>query len=523
MRALVYDQFWPTMGGGEKVAGAIAQVLDGAGHEVSLLAHEPVDLATLSERLSLDLEGLPVVVVDETPDAVSAASAATDLFVNASFTSGARNEAPHGLYYVHFPTVPALTRSRARRNLTTGLRKVLDLTDPSVEVRSGMHQPDVLRRHSVRWTTGEARLLVPAAPGQPVPVTVAFGRNLHPGAGPVPVEAQVDGQQVAATTVRPVTARHDLRRIVTLRFTVTGRADGQPVEVVLTSPTHRPEALGQDGDHRTLGVPVAAVEAGASWARRLAGRFPGLLEAPPSLGYLDTYDRLLSNSEFTKRWVEQLWDRSSEVLHPPVTEVVPGSKEAAILHVGRFFGRGSGHSKKQLELVGAFRRLHESGRAPGWVLHLVGGCASEHQGYVEEVRAAADGLPVELHVGASGEVLADLYARAAVYWHATGLGEDEAVHPDRFEHFGITTVEAMSAGAVPIVLGRAGQREIVRDGVDGLWFDDLDGLVAATARVVADPELRERLTRSARERSRAFGLTTFGDRLMEVVGQLGRP
>jgi hypothetical protein len=31
------------------------------------------------------------------------------------------------------------------------------------------------------------------------------------------------------------------------------------------------------------------------------------------------------------------------------------------------------------------------------------------------------------------------------------LGEDPERHPDRFEHFGITTVEAMSAGAVPVV------------------------------------------------------------------------
>ena len=36
-----------------------------------------------------------------------------------------------------------------------------------------------------------------------------------------------------------------------------------------------------------------------------------------------------------------------------------------------------------------------------------------------------------------------------------------------FEHFGITTVEAMAAGCVPVVIDKADQREIVRHVTDG--------------------------------------------------------
>jgi len=54
-----------------------------------------------------------------------------------------------------------------------------------------------------------------------------------------------------------------------------------------------------------------------------------------------------------------------------------------------------------------------------------------------------------------------LYREAATSWHATGLGEDEGTHPERFEHFGIAPVEAMGAGPVPLVFAGGGFTETV--------------------------------------------------------------
>ncbi len=56
---------------------------------------------------------------------------------------------------------------------------------------------------------------------------------------------------------------------------------------------------------------------------------------------------------------------------------------------------------------------------------------------------------------------------ASIFWSATGLGEDEERAPWAQEHFGMTTAEAMAGGCVPVVIDRAGQREIVREGVNG--------------------------------------------------------
>ena len=131
------------------------------------------------------------------------------------------------------------------------------------------------------------------------------------------------------------------------------------------------------------------------------------------------------------------------------------------------------------------------------------------------MRRDAIGLPVDVHVNAPGTVVEHLLGEASLYWHGAGLGEDPSRHPERFEHFGISVVEAMAAGAVPLVFGAAGPAEIVRDGVDGIHWTTLDELADATVQLVADtdasrcavgvghrtaPELlRRRVRRSARQ------------------------
>ena len=107
-----------------------------------------------------------------------------------------------------------------------------------------------------------------------------------------------------------------------------------------------------------------------------------------------------------------------------------------------------------------------------------------------------------------------------MFWHATGLGEDLDADPERAEHFGIATVEAMSAGAVPVVLAAGGQPEVVEPGVSGLLFDDVDGLVAVTASLLDDPDRLARLSSGAVTAARRFGKDEFGRRLGEIVEEL---
>jgi glycosyltransferase involved in cell wall biosynthesis len=234
--------------------------------------------------------------------------------------------------------------------------------------------------------------------------------------------------------------------------------------------------------------------------------------------FVPTYTRYLANSRFTAGWVEKLWGTPADVLYPPVRpSVVPGDKQPLILVLGRFFDPSFGHSKKQHELLATFTDLHRSGRIDGWRMAIVGGCDAMNREYALQVRRDAIGLPIEVHVNAPGNVVERLLGEASLYWHGAGLGEDPARHPERFEHFGISVVEAMAAGAVPLVFGAAGPAEIVRDGVDGIHWNTLDELSNATVQLVADTDRRAALSTSAIERAHDFSADAFARRLNELV------
>ena len=234
--------------------------------------------------------------------------------------------------------------------------------------------------------------------------------------------------------------------------------------------------------------------------------------------FLPTYTRYLANSHFTAGWIEQLWGTRSDVLYPPVRpSVAPSGKQPLILVLGRFFDPSYGHSKKQHELLATFADLHHSGRLPGWRMAIVGGCDAANRDYALQVRRDAIGLPVDVHVNAAGDVVERLLGEASLYWHGAGLGEDDERHPERFEHFGISVVEAMAAGAVPLVFAAAGPAEIVRDGVDGVQWRTLDQLATASVELATDEARRAAMSAAAVERAGDFSAAAFRTRLLELV------
>jgi len=77
------------------------------------------------------------------------------------------------------------------------------------------------------------------------------------------------------------------------------------------------------------------------------------------------------------------------------------------------------------------------------------------------------------------------------------------------EHFGMSTVEAMQNGCLPIVFDGGGQREIVENGTSGFRFASAGEMRAQTLRAIADPGLRRRLGAAARSRGAEFNRAVF--------------
>jgi glycosyltransferase involved in cell wall biosynthesis len=129
---------------------------------------------------------------------------------------------------------------------------------------------------------------------------------------------------------------------------------------------------------------------------------------------------------------------------------------------------------------------------------------------------------VRFHVNAPRAELLELYATSALFWHAAGFGVREDRHPERLEHFGIVTVEAMMHGAVPLVVPAGGQAEIVQDGRTGRHWRTVEELVARSRELIADPdraaELRDAAAAEARRYDTARFRETVRDRVLSLAG-----
>jgi len=239
---------------------------------------------------------------------------------------------------------------------------------------------------------------------------------------------------------------------------------------------------------------------------------------------LQSYDSIICNSSFTRRWIEKRCAKKVpvDVLYPPcdVEQFVPGNKENSILSVGRYFV--GWHNKKQLEMVAIYKKMVDGGLT-GWEYHQVGSTlpGSIHQEYLNSVRDASRGYPIFIHTDVSFEEMKALYAQSRIYWHATGLDEDETSYPERMEHFGISTVEAMAAGCVPVVINRGGQPEIVTHGVNGMLWDTEEQLVEYTRTLADDEAYRQELSLNAIKRAGVFSKKHFERNFSAIIAQWG--
>ncbi|MEK7533140.1 MAG: glycosyltransferase family 4 protein [Patescibacteria group bacterium] len=219
------------------------------------------------------------------------------------------------------------------------------------------------------------------------------------------------------------------------------------------------------------------------------------------------YDAIVCNSEFTKNELDPQLGSRSVVIYPPVQQVsVSGalSKKKQILSVGRFTGYFQ--AKKQEVLIEAFTRGYTSGILQGWELILAGGLIPSDQKYFDMLKTLVSDAPVHFMPNISNDELIVLYQSSRLYWHAAGYG---TTNPAQMEHFGITTAEAMSAGAVPLVYAAGGQLEIVSDGVNGLVWRTPDELIEKTRVLIEDKKKYTDLSKAAIVRANEFSDAKF--------------
>ncbi len=192
------------------------------------------------------------------------------------------------------------------------------------------------------------------------------------------------------------------------------------------------------------------------------------------------------NSHFTQTIVQpQLEPVPSKIIYPPVEvsafHANSVKKEKIILAVGRF--DQTMQAKRQDLLIDVFKTI--SAQAKGWKLILAGG-TTNYDHWVKPLQQQVESYPIEFIVNPSWSQLKRLYQRAAIFWHAAGYGVNPLQHPERMEHFGITTVEALAAGCVPIVYNGGGLSEIIKNGDNGFLFSEKDQLGQLSLKIIKE-------------------------------------
>ncbi len=227
-------------------------------------------------------------------------------------------------------------------------------------------------------------------------------------------------------------------------------------------------------------------------------------------------NKIVCNSVFTKKIIDKEYGVESLVIYPPVDTLGIKSKrkENLILFVGRF--SQILQNKGQDILVKTFKKMYDGG-LKDWKLILAGGVEIGVGNFIERLKSLARGYPVEIIESPGYKMLRDLYGTAKIFWSASGFGENEEKNPEKVEHFGITVVEAMAGGAVPIVYGAGGHKEIIAEGENGLMWNTPMNLIKKTLSLVTNSKLLYKIALNAKKSAEKYSEVAFENNIVFYI------
>jgi glycosyltransferase involved in cell wall biosynthesis len=234
------------------------------------------------------------------------------------------------------------------------------------------------------------------------------------------------------------------------------------------------------------------------------------------------YDYYLCNSAYTAGWLKKMWniDNSKvKIVYPPVNIIPPHQekKENIIIAVSRI------SPEKKIEyLFEGWKQIYL--KYSDYKFVIVGSYNENDKislEYYEKLMDISEHCSnVQIMCNIDYETLKKLYQKSKFFWHAMGFGIDENEHAVKLEHFGMTTVEAMSAGCIPIVINAGGQKEIVEQGLSGYKWNDLNELVYYTEKLLqSDNDVINEMSFNSINRAKLFSKDVFFNNIKEIMSK----
>ncbi|MGD2200581.1 MAG: glycosyltransferase [Candidatus Bathyarchaeota archaeon] len=217
--------------------------------------------------------------------------------------------------------------------------------------------------------------------------------------------------------------------------------------------------------------------------------------------------KVLANSTFTKKYLDRVVSAETGVLYPPV-EVEEISRAAGVMGDREDLVLTISHIRrdKRLELVPEI-----ASRVEGARFHVVG--HPHDTEYHHELVQLTKKLGIEDRVSFETDFdrsdLLDILVKAKVYLHTMP-----------YEHFGISPVEAMAAGLVPVVHRSGGPYHDILDGKQGIYGYAYEGVIEAVDQIeklLHEESLRTEIAEKCMERSKFFSSPFFRKGLNSTV------
>lgn len=460
--AAIYDKWLSQLGGGEMVACTAAKLLRDHGYRVTFITGKEVPAKIIKKKLGIDLKGIEFVTAWNHEAKIKRISYGKDLFVNFSFMDYSKGYAKKNIYYTHFPSKPYKTLGGSILNFIL-LPAIIRGFIPQEPIEG---EVQVSYNHVVYPLAKRARFsfyyLSPRKTYrlQFKIILAQFSKSFLEK-----IDTSIEGAKIQNSRVE-VDHRNNIVKItseiIPLESTIYLNVQLQESKETDTKKENKAFLIYKPQIYHFFNV--------AGYfdflQKRLNSRFrAGLFRN--AIKNLFSYDEVLANSEFTKYWIKKYWKREAVVLHPPVhfmsnkRKISPSSKRNWITSVGRFFIKG--HGKKQEALIKAFKNLHDKG-FKNWELHLIGGASNDAAtlNFIQRLKKESAGYPIFLHLNIERGKVKKILIKTRIYWHATGLGENEQKKPILFEHFGIAPLEAITVDCIPLLYNGGGLSEIIR-------------------------------------------------------------